>query len=199
MKKSSYFVLWALLAILPLSAQAKPPPFPAGDFTKIKKFVCDADTIEDLKAIHQTCALSGFTVWKEDINGDGKPEWLFFGPSGECGVHGNCPVAVFQKEGAAYKKLGPEKCPQDTDCLSWANATFSGILKSTHNGYRDLLIAGDSGSFFWTKDIYEWDGRAYKIKKGATTYFIYDSDKEALKPVTQKQWESCTQGGKDCP
>lgn len=159
--------------------------------------LCPPDTVEALKVINRGCTLEDFTTSAADLNKDGKMEWLFFGPQGECGVHGNCPIAILTQEGSAWKALGAPDCT-DQECLSWANSFASEVLSSSHAGYRDLLIAGDMGSFYWTKDVYEWNGRQYRRKAHSTTYFLYDSDAEKLRKVSKAQWDSCVKGGKGC-
>ncbi len=154
--------------------------------------------METLKSIGRGCQLEDFTTIAADLNGDGKTEWLFFGPNGECGAHGNCPIAILTKEEKRWKALGAGDCP-DQECLPWANSYASEVLSTKHSGYRDLLIAGDMGSFYWTKDTYEWNGRQYRRKANSTTYFLYDSDTEKLRKVTKAQWEGCVKEGKGCP
>jgi hypothetical protein len=184
------------LLFISLRSQAQSPPFSPKDFSKIKDIVCDARTLEDLKVINKPCDLDSFTIRAADLNGDGKEEWLFYGPSGECGAHGNCPVRILLKSGDKFTLLNKD-C-QGERCLEWGNELGSSVLKSVHHGYRDLQIASDSGSFFWTKDIYQWDGHAYQSLQGATTYYLYDADTQGFKKVTQQRWESCTKTGKGC-
>jgi hypothetical protein len=191
----SFLIL--LLSLFSVGSQAQTIPFSEKDFLKIKDLVCDTQTLEDLKVIGKTCELDSFTIRAEDLNGDGKQEWFFFGPSGECGAHGNCPVKIFTKDGGNFTLLNKD-C-QGERCLAWGNEYGSLVLKNSHQGFRDLQIAGDSGSFFWTKNIYQWDGHAYQLLQGSTTYYLYDADSERLKQVTQKRYEACVKTGKGCP
>jgi hypothetical protein len=62
--------------------------------------------------------LDDFTMAAKDINGDEKLEWIFYGPSGKCGAHGNCPLKIFLKDGDQYKPLNKD-CQSD-ECLEWA-------------------------------------------------------------------------------
>jgi hypothetical protein len=186
------------LTFLPSFLQGKETKFPAQEFSKVKSILCPAQTMEDLKAIHSTCTLSAFSAKEADLDGDGTAEWLFFGPSGECGAHGNCPMTLLGKQKGKWVDLSREKCGNSDECLNYGNALYSEILKTSHNGYRDLLISSDSGSFFWIKSVYEWNGKQYRQNKNGMTYFFYDSDKEQLVQVNKERWDNCTKSGKDC-
>jgi hypothetical protein len=179
------------------SLHAKETPFPASEFAKVRPFLCDADRIEEMKAIGKTCEQGSFQIMAEDLNGDGKPEWFFYGPSGECGAHGNCPLLILKQDGGKWAPLFPQKCP-DNECLQWANALYSETLKTSHNGFRDLLVASDSGSFYWLKDVYEWDETRYKKNAAATSYYFYDGDKDRLVKVSKERWDKCTKTGEGC-
>src|SRR4030095_2411613 len=192
-------ILGLLVSLLPglPKLQAKETKFPAADFAQAKSLLCTAEHIETLKVIGKTCTRESFNSLAEDLNGDGTLERLFYGPSGECGAHGNCPVTLLKKVGKKWAPLSSEKCPDDS-CLSWANGLYSVILKTSHNGYRDLLMASDSGSFYWVKEVFEWDGKQYRRNLSATTYYLYDSDKEKLVQVTKERWDKCSKEGKEC-
>jgi hypothetical protein len=189
-----YFI--PCLLLLSVQSHALDTPFSGKDFSKVKDVICDPQTVEDLKAIGRQCGLDNFTIQAEDLNGDGNKEWIFYGPEGECGAHGNCPVKIFTKREGKFIQLNKD-C-QGERCLTWGNAYASTVLKNIHQGYRDLQIASDSGSFYWTKDIYQWDGHAYQMVPGSTTYYLYNSDVGKLKQVSQKQFESCAKTGKGC-
>jgi hypothetical protein len=194
---------WTLFAALALGTlgtgflSAKETKFPPQEFAKVKPLVCTAQVMDDLKAIHGLCTLKNFTAESEDLNGDGKLEWFFYGPSGECGAHGNCPLTLLKNEGGKWATFSSGKCNND-ECVGYANALYSEILKTSHNGYRDLLLASDSGSFFWVKDVFEWDGKQYRLNKSLTTYFLYDTDKDRLVQVSKERWDNCSKNGKDC-
>jgi|GEM_PF-2705075 len=177
--------------------QGKEVKLPASDFAKAKSLLCTAERVESLKAVGKTCGRESFGGQSEDLNGDGRAEWILFGPSGECGAHGNCPVTLLKKEGEKWALLSSEPCTAD-GCLTWANALYSEVLNTSHNGARDLLMASDSGSFFWIKEIFEWNGKQYRRNDGATTYFLYDSEKDKLVQVTKEHWDKCSKEGKEC-
>lgn len=177
----------ALALFFPWQVAAADLSFAAKDFPQVKPLLCPQNT----------CQLESFTVVGGDLKGDGQIFWLFYGPSVECGAHGNCPLVLLQKQEEKWMSLSSENCPSE-DCLNFGNPTFSQILKTSHQGMRDLSISSDSGSFFWVKDVYEWSGRQYLRKKGGTTYFFYDSDKERLVQVSKVRYESCVKTGKNC-
>lgn len=184
------------LFLVPLPLQGKEAKFPVQDFSKVKPFLCNPEQVETLKSIGRTCTVKDFEWDPHDLNGDGINEWLVFGPMGECGAHGNCPLTILKKEGEKWAPLSKQKC-ESADCLGWANSFATEVLSAKHNGYRDLLIAADSGSFYWTKTVYEWDGGRYKPKSASTTYYLVDPEGK-LKQVTHQQWENCMKNGKDC-
>lgn len=174
----------------------KTAPLSAAEFGQVKALLCDADTVDQLKAIQKVCAPEGFSVLAEDLDGDGKSEQLVFGPSGVCGAHGNCPLILLKPNGAGWEAFPKPVC-SGQDCLGWANSFATEVLPSKHNGYRDLLIGEDMGSFFWTKSVYQWDGSDYRLKPGAVTYFLVDSKVNLVK-VSKARWEQCSRSGKNC-
>lgn len=185
-----------LLIVSSVVAAQKKDAFPPQEFAKLRPLLCDADTLDELKAAGKTCRLDDFVVEARDLTGDGKPEWLFYGPSGLCGVHGNCPLNVAVSQGSRYALLG-KNCSGE-NCLGWGNAYGSEVLNTTHNGYRDLEIASDAGSFYWSKSVYHWDGHAYKEAKGLTTYYLYDEKSDRLRKVSKERWDACAKSGKRC-
>lgn len=187
--------LLSLGSIPPVGAAATAPISPA-DFNQVKVRLCDPDTVDQLKAIHQTCGPEGFSTLAEDLDGDGKPERLVFGPSGVCGAHGNCPLILLKQDGTRWEVFPKTACSGE-DCLGWANGFATEVLPDKKNGYRDLLIGEDMGSFFWTKSVYQWDGSHYRKKPGATTYFLVDSKVQLVK-VSKARWEQCSRTGKNC-
>jgi hypothetical protein len=199
MKKSliRIFSLCVFLLGITLPLHAKETKFPPSEFAKVRAFLCDADRIEEMKAIGKTCEQGSFQIMAEDLNGDGKPEWFFYGPSGECGVHGNCPLLILKKDGGNWSPLFSQKCP-DNECLQWANALYSETLKTSHNGFRDLLVASDNGSFYWVKEVYEWDGKKYKKSPEAISYYFYDDEKDKLVKVSKERWDKCMKTGEGC-
>lgn len=182
---------------LALPAQAETVnPFSPAEFEQVKPLLCDADTLEQLKVIKQTCVAEGFTVWSADLDGDGKSERLVFGPSGVCGAHGNCPLLLLKQVDARWEPFLKTPC-QGESCLGWANSYATRVLVSKSQGHRDLLIGEDLGSFFWTKTIYRWDGNHYLAKPDGVTYFLVDS-KVQLVQVPKARWEQCSKTGKNC-
>ena len=177
---------------------AQDPSFPEKDFSQVRKYLCNPDQIQTYKELGKTCEFPDFTVRGEDLRGDGQRIWFFYGPSVECGAHGNCPLTLVEKRGNKWTPLSLEPCNNEDTCLKFGNNTFSKVLPTSHQGFRDLLISADSGSFFWVKDVYEWNGRQYLRKNGATTYFFYDGDKDRLVEVSKKRYESCVKEGKNC-
>lgn len=189
------FILLQFGLASPLRAE-KAAAFSAAEFDQVKAFLCDSETVEQLKVIGQLCRPESFTVWSEDLGGDSKPERLIFGPSGVCGAHGNCPFLILQEVKAGWEPLEKTAC-QGEGCLGWANSFATKVLPGIHKGYRDLLIAEDLGSFFWTKNLYRWDGSRYLRKSGATTYFLVDSNVNLVE-VSKARWEQCRRSGKNC-
>jgi len=198
MKKiSRLFVLFFVVIVFsPAASQERKAAFPARDFASVRPLLCDSETMDELKAAGRKCELNEFTVRAEDLNEDGTPEWLFYGPSGVCGAHGNCPLNIVASQRSKYVLLG--KGCNGENCLGLGNAVGSEVLKSTHNGYRDLQIATDAGSFYWSKNVYQWDGTAYKALKGSTTYYLYEQTADRLRKVTKERWDACMKGGKRC-
>lgn len=178
-----------LLAVYLSQVSAGDKAFPASEFSKVKPLLCAPDA-------GAACQASGFTIRETDLNGDGKAEWMFYGPSEECGVHGNCPVRILAGDGSAWRDVSAP-CT-DSACLQWGNALFSQILKTAHLGYRDLLISSDSGSFYWVKETYRWDGKNYRLQPKGTSYYYYDSDHDRLKEVGKSRWDRCMKEGKGC-
>jgi len=166
------------------------------EFDQVKPMLCDAETLEQLKVIKKTCDFESFTAWSEDLDGDAKPERIFFGPSGECGAHGNCPIAILKEEKGLWKLLNKPGC-QDEGCLGWANAFASEVLPGRTGVFRDLLVGQDLGSFYWTKDVYQWKDGRYQLKAGSTSYYLVDSDVK-LQKVSKARWEQCQKTGKNC-
>jgi hypothetical protein len=97
---------------------------------------------------------------------------------------------------SGWELLAKPAC-KSNDCLGWANDFATVVLPVKHNGYRDLLIGADSGSFYWTKSLYQWDGSQYKMKPAAITYYLADSEGK-LKQVSKSRWEQCSRNGKNC-
>lgn len=134
----------------------------------------------------KACSSKAFTAAGDDLNGDSQQEWFFYGPSGECGTHGNCPLMILQKSANTWRVI----------YSGWGNAFGTEILQSMHQSYHDLDIASDSGPFCWTKDKYIWDGVRYEKQPKSTTYYLYDSDR--LVEVSKAQWEDCSKTGRQC-
>ncbi|HEX5033378.1 MAG TPA: hypothetical protein VFW62_02755, partial [bacterium] len=113
--------------------QAAGPQFPAQDFPQVQSLLCSPAANTSEAAARNACQLESYTVVGADLKGDGSSIWLFYGPSVECGAHGNCPLALLQKQGDKWKPLSSEAC-QNEDCLNFGNPTFSQVLKTSHQG-----------------------------------------------------------------
>jgi hypothetical protein len=196
---TTFFTIFLLLLqfflISPLRAEKTAPISPA-EFDQVKSLLCDPDTVDQLKVIHQVCGTESFVSLAEDLDGDGKPERLVFGPSGVCGAHGNCPLYLLKPVGTGWEVFPKTACKGE-DCLGWANSFATEVLPAKHKGYRDLLIGADMGSFFWTKTVYQWDGSHYRMNPSGITYFLVDSKVQLVK-VSKARWEQCSHSGKNC-
>ncbi len=170
-----FFLMTAALA-----AQKNKPVFPRSAFPKVKAILC-----KDIEK--EFCVYNKFFIEGVDLNGDKKPEWFFYGPSSECGAHGNCPLTILQESGAKWIVLFSD----------WGNSYGTEPLSTQHKGYRDLMISGDMGSFYWIKEKWIWNGARYENEPNSTTYYLSDGDK--LIRVTKKQWDDCFKDGKNCP
>jgi hypothetical protein len=189
------FILLQFWLTSPLRAE-KAVSFSPAEFSQVKTLLCDSETVESLKAIRQVCGPESFTIWSEDLDSDGKTERLVFGPSGVCGAHGNCPLILLKQASSGWEALTKTACKGE-GCLGWANSFATEVLPGKPKGYRDLLIGEDLGSFYWTKNIYQWNGSHYQRKPGATTYFLVDSNVKLVQ-VSKARWEQCSRSGKNC-
>ena len=190
-------IILAVSCLFPLGLEAGGLQFPPSDFPKVSHLLCDPAQAQISQELGKTCQYTDFTIRGEDLQGNGQIVWFFYGPSVECGVHGNCPLALLTKKENRWLALSSVPCPGQ-DCLNFGNALFSQTLKTSHHGLRDLLISTDSGSFYWVKDIYQWTGSHYVRKKDGATYFFYDGDADRLVQVSQSRYESCVREGKNC-
>ncbi len=163
----------------PLLAQKNTSSFPRSAFPRIKNILC-----KDFE--EESCVYKNFVIDGVDLNGDKELEWFFYGPSIECGVHGNCPLTILQKNGNKWNVL----------YSGWGNRFETKPLSTLHKGYRDLEIAGDQGAFYWTKERFVWNGATYENQPNSTTYYLYDGEKLILVP--KKQWEDCSKNGQNC-
>ncbi len=154
-------------------------PAYSSPFNQVRKILCK-------NYLGETCSAKSFTMNEKDLNSDGQKEWFFYGPSQECGAHGNCPLVILEKKNGNWKILYSD----------WGNSYETQILQSVHQGYHDLDIASDSGAFYWTKNKYIWNGTQYVAQANSTTYYLYDGDK--LIKVSKEQWEDCSKNGKNC-
>jgi len=183
----SLVCLFSTLTIFSAEGKSGPAPMSAENFKELQSTLCPAEEIATLKQIGKLCAAESFEVHSEDLNGDGQADLLVYGPTGECGEHGNCPFKIFIKNQGKWSMIMDD----------WANSLGAGVLTTSHLGYRDLLLASDDSSFFWTKNVYQWNGKEYKLAPNTTTYFLVDG-KGDLKQVTKARYESCSKNGKGC-
>lgn len=172
---SSYILLF-LLMTTPLLAQKSKPLFPRSAFPQVKDILCK-------EYDEASCVYKNFLIEGADLNGDKEYEWFFYGPSIECGAHGNCPLTILQKNGNKWNIL----------YSGWGNTYGTVPLNTLHKGYRDLEIASEAASFYWTKEKWIWNGARYENQPNSTTYYHYDGDN--LIPVPKKQWEDCLKNG----
>lgn len=174
---SSYIILFLLMAT-PLLAQKNKPPFPRSAFKQVRDIVC-----KEYDEYDKDCAYNKFLIDGVDLNGDKKVEWFFYGPSIECGAHGNCPLTILQKNGDKWNIL----------YSGWGNSYGTEPLSTLHKGYRDLEITNEAGPFNWTKEEWIWNGTRYENLPNSTTYYLSDEGKLILVPP--KKWEDCLRNG----
>jgi hypothetical protein len=147
-------------------------------FNQVQDVLCK----ENQESADDPCSYQykDFFIDTIDLNGDKKPEYLFYGPSSECGVHGNCPLLILQKNAEKWRVL----------YSGWGSTTYrTKPLNKLHQGYQDLEVSSDLGAFYWVKDIWFWNGVKYELQPNSTTYYIYDDESEKLVPVSKKQWD----------
>lgn len=90
-------------------------------------------------------------VKKVDLNGDGKPEFIFSGIS--CG-NANCSTWIYRKNGNRYVQIPIE-----------AYAIGIEIRKTKTNGYFDIAVEGHSSASETVLRIYKFDGSKYEDKE----------------------------------
>lgn len=131
-----------------------------------------------------------FEVRHVDLNHDQRKEILVRGKTVPlCGGVGNCMFSVLEKHGNKLHIL-----LTTTDYID-RSVMGRQILKSSTNGYADLLTTGHIVAGETSFDYWKFDGHKYKAKK--SLYEVFDKEvngKPTFKFVTSKKFVSRLDG-----
>lgn len=162
--------------------------FPAQDFARVKPLLCPKG---------EACAARDFEFRAEDLDGDGRNEWLVSGPRSGCADQGlACPLTLLRQAGADWTRL----CLREPSAADACRGSASGVeaLPAKTNGYRDLAaVVVVQRQCCAAEYVYRWDGREYRRAAEPSRHLLYDEN-YALKPVPKARWERCLKDGRDC-